>query len=277
VDGVERWYLLTIPERVADRALPVVLDFHGLAEGAEIHTRMSQFSDLAEDEGFVAAFPHGTGTPVGWDLTTGEGNADVRFVRTMLDELGRSMCIDESRVYATGLSMGGMFSSTLACTMADRITAVAPVAGLFEPDHCRPSRAVPLLTYHGTADPFLLFNGGLGSGVGDVLRGQPPKEQPAVPPADLDGPGYPTVAADWARRDGCEGMPDDEAVGSMVIRRVFGCPDQTAVEFVVVEGGGHTWPGSAFSGSLEDLLGPTTGEVDATTETWRFFERFSLG
>ena len=276
VGGVERWFLLTIPDR-GDGPFPVVLDFHALNEGAELHTRMSRFSELGEEEGFVVAFPEGTGTPVGWDLTTAAGNPDVRFVRSMLGELGRSMCIDESRVYATGLSMGAMFTSVLACTMADRIAAVAPVAGVFEPDGCRPSRPVPLLTYHGTADPLLLFNGGIGSRIGDVLRGKPLEGRPALSPPDLDGPGYPMVAADWARRDGCRGLPGDEAVGTMVTRLVYGCPAGTAVEFVVVRGGGHTWPGSALAGSLEDFLGPTTGDVDATRESWRFFERFLLG
>src|SRR5918993_1187228 len=132
VGGVERRFLLTVPEAAAGEPLPLVLDIHGLAEGAEVHAQMTQFSDLAEQEGFV----------------------------------------DRSRVYATGLSMGAMMSSTLACVMADRIAAIGPVAGVEDPEGCEPGRPVPVLAMHGTADPILLFNGGGGGGLREVVQGR---------------------------------------------------------------------------------------------------------
>src|SRR5688572_20980604 len=67
VRGAERRYLLTTPSaHDGETPLPVVLDFHGLLEGAEVHANMSQWSALAEEEGLVAVFPHGTGDPIHW-------------------------------------------------------------------------------------------------------------------------------------------------------------------------------------------------------------------
>ncbi len=279
VDGVERWYLVTVPE-AHDGAvpLPLVLDFHGLAEGADVHTKMSAFSDLAEDEGFVVAFPNGTGAPVHWKTTSADpANPDLVFVTQLLDRLGEELCIDESRVYATGLSMGAMMSSTLACTMADRFAAVAPVAGVADPDPCEPARSVPVLAFHGTADQILLFNGGVGDDLGAVLGGRDPSgPTTTVPPVDLHGPGHPETVAMWAERNRCDPDATDEEVSDEVIHRVYECPQGADVEFFIVKGGGHTWPGSEFSKSLADIVGPTTFDIDATEEIWAFFERLHL-
>jgi len=275
VGGAERWYLLTLPEARGGDPLPLVLDFHGLAEGAENHTRMSGFSDVAEEEGFIVAFPNGTGSPVRWDTTIRpDGNDDTRYVGALLDAVGGATCVDESRVYATGLSMGAMMSSVLACTLSDRFAAVAPVAGVLMPDECEPRHPVPVLAFHGTADPILLFNGGIGDALGRALSGNTSGPTTPLPPPDLDGEGYPASAAAWADHNGCEDRPDDEEVTASVTRRVYRCPDDGAVEFIVVRGGGHTWPGSDFSRAIESFVGPTTDDIDATVEIWRFFQRF---
>ena len=61
-----------------------------------------------------------------------------------------------------------------------------------------------------------------------------------------------------------------------VLRRTFDCPEDVPVEFLIVEGGGHSWPGSEFSQSIEAIVGPTTTEIDANAEAWDFFQRFAL-
>src|SRR5215203_5702488 len=72
------------------------------------------------------------------------------------------MCIDKARVYVTGLSNGAGMVSAVACVYADRIAAAAPVAGAIELEGCDPSDKVPMVSFHGTADPFLRYEGGLG-------------------------------------------------------------------------------------------------------------------
>ena len=94
-------------------------------------------------------------------------------------------------------------------------------------------------------------------------------------PTELDGEGYPEAARNWAEQNGCEGSTDED-VSDEVIHRTFGCPDGGDVEFYIVEGGGHSWPGSEFSKAIESVVGYTTFDIDATDLIWTFFERFRL-
>src|SRR5262249_24298083 len=102
--GPRRW-LVSAPrwEPGAD-PLPLVLDFHGLSEGADIHSRMTGMGALGTEKGFVTVFPHGTGVPVRWDLGADPAAGDLAYVGKVLDKVESERCIDTSRVYATGLS-----------------------------------------------------------------------------------------------------------------------------------------------------------------------------
>jgi polyhydroxybutyrate depolymerase len=275
VDGEERWYLLTTPPaHDGKEPLPLVLDFHGLAEGAAAHTAMSDMGTLAKKEGFVVAFPNGTGQPVRWDLDP--KSPDLTFIDTLLDTLGDDLCIDTSRVYASGLSFGALLSSYLACERADRFAAVAPVAGItvFD-DDCTPSRPVPVVAFHGTADKILRFNGGVGA-IPGISKPEATTTPTTLAATDLDGPGYPEAVKKWAARNGCEPTPTDTDVTKEVVKRVYTCPAGQNVEFFIVEGGGHAWPGSKFSEAVAKAVGYTTMDINATEEAWKFFQRFQL-
>lgn len=277
VNGTDRFYLLTTPAAHDGKTpLPLVVDLHGLAEGAQVHTEMSKFGDEAKKEGFVVVFPNGMGSPVHWTAAGDPAaNPDVAFLDKMLDTLGTDLCIDTSRVYSTGLSYGAIMSSYLTCVRADRFAAVAPVAGItVPPSGCTPSRPMPVLAFHGTADPILLFNGGV-----DLKALGPKTDDGATTttkPADLNGPGYPANVAAWAARNGCKPTPTDTKVTPDVTRRVYDCPANAAVEFYIIAGGGHAWPGSAFSQSIAKVVGPTNMDINATDLIWQFFKRFSL-
>jgi polyhydroxybutyrate depolymerase len=274
VAGAERWYLLSTPSAHDGRTpLPLVVELHGLAQGAENAAATGLVDDLGEREGYVSVLPQGTGEPVQWDQRFGAGdNADFDFVEELLDTLGRELCLDEARVYATGLSYGAIMSSALACGMSERFAAIAPVAGVEHPDGCDPPRPVPVLAFHGTADPILLFNGGVGD-LGAALAGRSP-ELPDEP-VDLDGEGYPAAVAAWAAANGC-GDAADERRSPQVLERTYDCPAEGEVRFLVVEGGGHSWPGSTAQEAIESIVGPTIDEVDATEENWAFFRRHAL-
>ncbi|HEX2578571.1 MAG TPA: PHB depolymerase family esterase [Aquihabitans sp.] len=271
----DRYYLVSTPADPApDEPLPVVLDLHGLAEGAQVHSQMSQFGPYAAENGFIAAFPHGTGQPVKWQVSLDrEGNPDLVFLDALLDDLEATRCVDTSRVYATGLSYGAIMSSTLGCAMTDRIAAIAPVDGLSVPDGCEPERPVPVLTFHGTKDPILLFNGGVAN-LGGILGGPDEKTEP--PEADLNGEGYPAAAATWAEMNGCQGEPVDEDLTESVIERTWDCPPESPVVFEIMVGAGHSWPGSEFSEGIAGIVGPTDTSIDGTDMIWRFFQRFQL-
>lgn len=276
VGDLERRYLLTVPgAHDGEQPLPIVFDFHGLMEGAEIHAGMSQYSALAEEEGFVAVFPNGTGEPVRWNANpNADPNIDIEFFDAMVEQLGNELCIDTSRVYSTGLSNGAMFTSALICSRGEVLAAAAPVAGIDFFDGCEPSRAVPVVAFHGTEDPILLFNGGVDLG---MIPGMDDGEGSTNTsrPVDLNGEGYPAEVAAFAESNGCAPEPTDTEVTAEVIHRVYDCPDGADVEFFIVVGGGHSWPGSEFSESIGDVVGYTTFDIDATREAWEFMSRFS--
>ena len=277
VGGTERDYLLTVPaQHDGTTPLPLVLDIHGLAEGATVHTKMSGFSARAQQEGFVVAFPNGLGSPPRWDVdVTDPANPDIAYIDQLLAQVGAQQCIDTSRVYATGLSMGAWFSSALACTRSDKFAAIAPVAGVQYQDGCTPERAVPVRAFHGTADPILLFNGGIGDLTG-LMGGTTTADQMTVPPADIDGAGYPAAVRSWADHNGCGATPKDTRLTPEILHRVYPCPDGADVEFYVMEGGGHSWPGSAFSQAIGKIVGPTNMDLDATELSWEFLSQFHL-
>ncbi len=275
VGGTERRYLLTVPSTHDGREpLPIVFDFHGLMEGSEIHAGMTEYSTLAEEEGFVAVFAHGTGEPVRWNANPdADQNIDLAFFDALVEQLGSELCIDMARVYSTGLSNGAMFTSTLVCERADVLAAAAPVAGITFYDGCDPARPVPVVAFHGTEDPILLFNGGVDMSVipgGDAGGGPATTAE-----ADLDGEGYPAQVAALAESNGCDPSPIDTEVTAEVVHRVYDCPDGADVEFYIVIGGGHSWPGSEFSQSIADIVGYTTFDIDATRDAWEFMSRFT--
>jgi len=273
VNGTERWFLVTVPgAHDGTTPLPLVIDYHGLAEGAQIHTLMSGFSAVAEREGFVVAFPQGQFDPVRWNAgpTTqfiGDPNDDLTFTDDIVDSLGASLCLDRTRVYASGLSYGAFMTSLLACGRSERFAAVAPVAGIRLLDPCPQQRPVPIISFHGTDDAIVKFNGGFGA---------LPFSLASPNAVDLNGPGIPANVAGMAARNGCDPTATDTPLTDEVLHRVYRCPADADVELYIVIGGGHAWPGSAFSRAVEAVVGYTTFDIDASQLAWEFFEQFQL-
>jgi polyhydroxybutyrate depolymerase len=231
---------------------PLVLDFHGLIEGSVgVHPTMSQFTPKAQAEGFVVAYPVGEGGGLNWDLTS--NGPSVQFVDQLLKQVKADACIDARRIYATGLSYGAFMTSSLMCYRSDVFAAAAPVAGIMNPGDCNPTRKIPFVTFHGTADPILAYSGFSGT-----------------PQA-------------WATRYGCGAkatttvVASDATIKQPIYKDTWDCQAQgTAAEFYRIEGGGHAWPGSAFSTSIGGIVGPTATSINATDIMWDFFKRFSL-
>jgi polyhydroxybutyrate depolymerase len=252
--------------------MPLILDFHGYLEGAKLQSRLSDLGRYGETHGFITVTPEGKGTPVQWDPRP--RSADMRYVGHLLDEVEAQLCVDTKRVFATGLSNGAIMTSAVACVYADRVAAVAPVAGIQGEAGCTPSRPVPIVAFHGTADPYISYTGGLGPS----LRALPASDgtnrsiaQAGAPPG-WQLPNVPAAAAAWAARNGCTAVvASDERVTSDVTLRTFGCAPQDAVELYTIHGGGHTWPGSPVSASLGSAVGRTTMSISADDIMWNFF------
>ena len=248
VDGVPREARVHPPTTDGGAARPLVLAFHGYGGGFWDLEAAAGLSDAADAHGFVVAYPQGVGEGPTWDL---QGDSDTAFVTALIDDLVASQCVDPKRVFATGFSMGGGMTNVLACRLADRFAAVAPVAanhGETWGGTCAPSRPVPVMAFHGTLDTFLPYAGG----------DSPFPDRPVT--------GVEAWMAGWASTDGCAPGPTVASVSAEVDSLTWqGCAAPVVLYRVL--GGGHTWPG----GVNDPAGGASTNDISATELMWAFF------
>lgn len=275
IDGSYAQYVPTAHD--GDRPVPLVLDLHGLVEGRGIHALHSGLGPFGEQEGFVTITPDAQRDPAQWAL---QDEGDVTFVNDLLDQVESDLCIDRNRVFSTGLSMGGLMTTVLGCSLSDRIAAAAPVAGVGAPPTCDRERPVPVIVFHGTEDPILAYDGGLGPGSdGLPAPGEPgetlgEQDEDEIEQIESFLAGAEASAEVWAAGNGCpDAEPSVEAVTEDVDRLDYGC----AVELYRVIGGGHTWPGSSFDLAIGDIVGPVTVTIEANQLMWAFFQDHPLG
>ena len=270
-DGAIRTYFLQVPDGYDGATpVPVVVDLHGLAEGAEVHLAMSGLPEYGRSHGFATVTPQGTGTPPYWNSFGAPFPDDVAFFGSLLDELAANLCIDTARVFVAGLSNGAFMASLLACELPGRVAAVAAVAGLQFPDECADAPPKPVLAVHGTADTFVGYDGGLGDSVSSL--GIDPALLAALAPSPVRD-----VVRQWAEHDGCAPSPEEETLAADVRRtRYTGCVAGGEVALVTVDGGGHAWPSSAFSARIDAVVGHTSMSVAANDLIWQFFTRHPL-
>ena len=238
-----RSYRLFVPPAYDGRArLPLVLDLHPSGGTSAGQARTSGFEDVAAREGFAVASLQAEGGR--WNVPIDDKRADdVAYVNDVIDHVAAQLCTDLSRVYATGFSGGARMSSLLACKLGSRIAAIAPVSGLRWPAPCA-GRPIPVLTFHGLADPQNTYDGHVAS------RGAEWVES------------VPEALAGWGKHNGCgsEVILDDPA-GPLSTMHYDGCRDGAEVQIIRIDGLGHTW---------------TKVEIDTTGVMWQFFKKHRL-
>jgi len=280
VDGAERWWYRHVPLSTDGsakiRPTPLVMDLHGYSEGADVHRQMSGLGAFGDAHGFVTVIPQGQGPVARWDTTL--GGKDLTFLGKVLDATERQLCIDTNRVYVTGLSNGAFMTSAMACQYSNRIAAVAPVAGVRNIKGCKPTRPVPIVAFHGTADGFVSYDGGLGQKALDLPApdGSGKKLRDTLTPAQINAQrnpndSIPNIMGAWAKRNGCKGGDTETPVTADVTKLTWTCPPSGATELYRVTGGGHAWPGSSFSAAVESVVGHTTMSISADEIMWKFF------
>lgn len=281
--GRERSYLVHVPKSYDGRKpYAVVLVYHGGGSNARQVESFCGLDAKGEEAGFIAVYPDGTGRTIegyggvltwnGGPRRPGGGDAeqnkvdDVAFTRALLDDLATVANVDQKRVYATGISIGAIMAYRLASELSDRIAAIAPVAGPMGMESCKPGRPVSVIHFHGTDDPAVPFLGGKGK----------------IDPSGTDFLSVEHSIRAWVEADGCRAepmtdeLPDKADDGTRVVRKVHGGgKDGAEVILIIIEGGGHTWPGREFGPELE-VLGKSTKDVSANDLMWEFFAKHPM-
>ena len=266
-DGIVRGYVVREPAGLARRQgkLPLVLVLHGGGGNAANAETMTGFTEKANEEGFLVAYPEGTSRFPGRLLTWNAGHCcglamatgvdDVGFIGALLDRLVEAYPVDPRRIYATGMSNGGMMAHRLGIELSGRFAAIAPVVATLFGDEKTPEGPVAAI----------MINGGLDESV--PHEGGPPGGRFA---AAWDGtPARPAVeqASFWARANGCADEPHAQDRGRVTTLR-YRCPAGRGVELYLVEDNGHAWPGGRSGSRRGD---EPSASLDATDLVWEFF------
>lgn len=243
-NGLNRLYRVHVPANYsALRPTPLVLSLHGGGGSMDYQANDGYYGQITESEqrGHIVVFPNGysrlaSGKLATWNAGNCCGTArdenidDVGFMRALLARLRLQLNIDGQRIFANGMSNGGLMSYRLACEMSDVFRAIAAVAGTDNTRSCAPARPVSVLHIHARDDERVLFEGGAGWESDKVTQFV----------------SVPDTVTKWVRLNGCAATP----------RRVFendgaycdaysGCRNAVEVRLCVTAAGGHSWPGAS--------------------------------
>jgi polyhydroxybutyrate depolymerase len=265
VNGVSRTYLLYVPPNTAGKNLPAFIMLHGSGSTNAQQEKYSNFDALAAAHGLVVMYPQGIdkhwndGRVIGHESMAD----DIGFMKAMLAEVNAQGLIDPKRVYAAGISNGGFMAQHMACVMPDALAGIAVVAATQPVDAACPSaHPMPVIFFQGTADKLVPYNGGpIAPQFGN--RGTAMSNAQAV--------------AIWQKRNGCGAASQTKIAAKdssdlPVTVDTYSCPAGHGLENVVVQGGGHTWPGAIQGRIATYFLGPVTDNISANDMMWNFFQ-----
>lgn len=278
VDGLERKYDVFLPsDHDISENLPVIINLHGTTGNKTLERTLTEFVPIAEENKIVMVWPQGNVLPtcnIGpqnrWNANLFDSPNDVNFISDLIDKLIEDYNVDSKRIYVVGRSNGGFMAYTLACELSEKIAAVASVAGAMKNDtmnnFCNATRVVPVLEIHGTADQVNSYNGysnceGDHASVDDIINF-------------------------WRNKAGCSAefnehqYPNINTTDNSTAKRLTYKDCNNYVQLIIIENGGHTYPGSrSFESHFQEYsntLWPINFDIEASTEIWNFFKDFSL-
>lgn len=264
-NGIERSYIIRGSTRPN---APLVIVLHGGAGNAKHAEQATGFTKKANKEGFLVAYPNGTGRFdkfLTWNANHCCGYAmkqnidDVGFISAMIDRIAADYNIDTKRVYVTGISNGGGMAHRLGIELSHKITAIAPVSASIFGDEPSPKNRVSAIFINGALDDRVLMNGG--------LSGKNSKARDGTPPlAVIEQANF------WAKANGCNLRPNQSSFNSQVTLQNYSCNGAIEVKHYLVKDGGHSWPGGKRTYRRAEK---PSDSLNATDLIWDFFKNKS--
>ena len=238
--------LTYVPKNV-EKAPALVISLHGMNQDPEFQQNQTQWNALADTEGFIVTYPLANNKM--WDTN---GTSDVKFVKTVIQEMIKQHHVDKNRIYLSGFSMGSWLGYHCLETLGDKIAAFGPVSGVDIGKQPRANRLVPIMHIHGTGDDVFKYTGD---------------------PHHMAG-GYPSIeeyVKKWAAYEGCDASnpqvirpyPAGRNTANDTRTIYNNVNDDVEVNLISIDGKGH-WHSNDPNG------------VNSTQELWNFFKRHQL-
>jgi polyhydroxybutyrate depolymerase len=234
--GVMRSFILHVPSSYkGDTPVPLVVFFHPLLTNADTAASGSGYTELANKEGFIVAYPDAQ-ADAAWNVgpccTQSRDVDDKGFARAVVKAVQAKLCVDSKRVYAAGFSMGGGMAHYMGCEAADVFAAIAPGSfDLLKENTCAPVRPISVIAFRSMSDAIVPYEGAVKTSAPNGFMGMH---------TFLGAVG---TDKKWAELDGCTGEPVDEGGGCKTHKM---CSQGVEVTLCTVPGG-HTWPDAARS------------------------------
>jgi polyhydroxybutyrate depolymerase len=283
-DG-SRNYLVAWREGSTKAARPLVIVLHGhmgsaknvLGKGLQERSPLSEWASIADREDIVVAAldgARGADGKQGWnDGRPGDSRNpttdDVGFVRAVIERIEREQKTDPDRVYAMGMSNGGVFSFRLAMELDHALAAIVAAGASMPGDHppAKSPRAISVLMIEGTDDPLMPYDGGqvhfYNNMRGYVL-------------------GAETSLNFWKAMDGLKGDPVVESIPhtgrnldtTRVVRMTWGDSKGPQIMLLKVQGGGHCEPSinHRYGFLYTSICGRQNTDIESVEAAWKFFK-----
>lgn len=268
--NLTRKYILHVPQGYnKNMATPLILAFHGGMGTAEIMAENYDWIPKSDKEGFIVAFPNGvsrlpSGKIATWNAGSCCGYAvesnsdDVGFVKAVISDIENKFNVDNTRIYANGMSNGGMMSYRLACEMSDTFAAIAAVSGTDNFNGCNPIKPISIMHIHGLEDDHVLFYGGCGPA--------------CMIQSETEFVSVPDTISRWVDRNNCDKNPQTVTINENAYYELYSNGEEGAkVKLIVAKDGGHSWPGTSKAPNPLEKSTPSQA-ISATDEIWDFFK-----
>ena len=266
-EGSSRKYLVHLPASYdSSKPTPLIVCLHGGGGDIGFAVRMFRFNEKADKEGFIVAYPNGSGRMgdhiLTWNAVECCGYAkahhrnDVAFIRHFVEQLKKDYNVDQKRVYIVGFSNGAMMAYKIATEMPEEFAAFASVSGSMNGTEHEPALPIPALIIHGTADKHIPVAGGGGK---LAKWGFNVHAMPLEYAIDF-----------WTKTDGCQ-APVTQKINNEVECKTYPA-GKNGAEVVVytIDGYRHSWPGGHRAWFRADIPYP---DLSATDECWEFFSK----
>lgn len=268
----DREYLLHLPSGYkTDKKVPLVIALHAYTDHPRIMELYSGWSRKADKKNFIVVYPKGTNsksnTNLSWNANFCCGAAvennidDVKFINDLINELTKIYSIDESKIYLTGYSNGGMLAYKIAEQYPGRFAGLgmvstspagkSPNETIFT-EFLPPTPPIRTIMLHGMMDESVPYKGGLTKN------------------NDKEFVAFEDTEKKWQDSYHCEfDIQEVDLVPHVVNTRKYFCDDSLLLQSVSFNKSAHTWFGSVLE--WKNLLQGNT--LSATNLIWEFFEK----